>query len=61
MSYELSYWETQAEIQLRRPVLPFFPMRNKGQVKNNRKNTRGRHVQTVVMKNGTTKQIRHLQ
>lgn len=60
MNYELSYWERKAIEQLQGwsamsgGGLP----RSFGTIHNNRKATKGRRIQVVHLKNGSTKQIR---
>jgi hypothetical protein len=58
-NYELSYWERQALEQLQnwQPMGGGLP-RSFGTVRNNRKATNGRKIQTIPLKNGGTKQIR---
>lgn len=60
-NYELSYNERKAEEQLQffrdRGMKMFLP-RSVGHIKNNRKQTNGRRIQVINLKNGGAKQIR---
>lgn len=58
-NYELGYWERVAIEQLQKwSALGGQLPRSFGTIKNNRKATNGRKIQTIRLKDGRTRQIR---